>query len=230
MKSVMFDFFKKIFCNSTLPDIFSPKYEEFLLKNYGVCDEIQNNINLLIISDTHGCLNEEEFKKFLLENEYDLCIMLGDHYTRDIDVILKYVDKSKVFGILGNHDYNYLKEYNIPNLNGVILEFNGVKLLGIEGSFKYKPVDFPSFTQEESITFLEQQEKVDILLSHDKKFDFEKIKDPAHQGLIGITNYIFKKKIPIHIHGHIHENYEKTLINNTKEYSVFGYKIIKVKK
>ena len=33
----------------------------------------------------------------------------------------------------------------------------------------------------------------DILISHDKKFDPDKLKDPAHQGLIGITNYIYEK-------------------------------------
>lgn len=227
---MFYNLFDKIFKSNLNSNIYSVHYEKRLYKKYGDCSEINNDIDLLIISDTHGSLKEEEFKEYLLGKHYDLCIMLGDHYTRDIDIILKYVDKTKTYGILGNHDYNYLKEYNIENLNGKIIECNGLKLLGIEGSFKYKPVDFPSFTQEESIDFLEEQENVDILLSHDKKFDPERIKDSAHQELIGITNYIYKKNVPIHIHGHIHENYEKTLINNTKEYSVFGYKIINIKK
>jgi Icc-related predicted phosphoesterase len=154
--------------------------------------------------------------------------MLGDHYNRDIDIILRYVDKSKIYGIKGNHDYDYLSYYSIPNINGNLIEINGVTILGMEGSFKYKPVDFPSFTQEDSITFLEGKSKVDILVSHDKKFDYEKLKDPAHQGLIGITNYIFKNNIPVHIHGHIHESYVKKMINGTTEYSVFGYEIIKI--
>ena len=226
----MFNLFKKLFSNhlNRVPDIFSPKYEEYLLKQYGNVDNINNSISLLVIADTHGTLNEDKFKQYLENKQYDIYVMLGDHNKRDIDIILKYVDKSKIYGIKGNHDYDYLSDYSITNINGNIIEINGIKILGMEGSFKYKSVDFPSFTQEDSITFLENKPKVDILVTHDKKFDYEKLKDPAHQGLTGITNYIFKNKIPIHIHGHIHETYTKKMINGTTEYSVFGYEIIKI--
>lgn len=226
----MFKLFNKLFSNhsNNIPDIFSPKYEEYLLKQYGNADKINNSISLLVIADTHGTLDEDKFKQYLENKQYNICIMLGDHYNRDIDIILRYVDKSKICGIKGNHDYDYLSDYGIPNINGQVIEINDVKILGMEGSFKYKPVDFPSFTQEESISFLESKPKVDILVTHDKKFDYEKLKDPAHQGLIGITNYIFKNKIPVHIHGHIHEPYMKKMINETTEYSIFGYEIIKI--
>lgn len=226
----MFNFLKNIFFNypKNVPNIFSPKYEEYLLKQYGSADKMNNNITLLVIADTHGTLDENEFKQYIANKQYDVCIMLGDHYNRDIDIILKYVNKSKLYGIKGNHDYDYLSDYGIPNINGNIIEINGVKILGMEGSFKYKPVDFPSFTQDDSINFLESKPKVDILVTHDKKFDCEKLKDPAHQGLIGITNYIFKNKISVHIHGHIHEPYTKKMINGTTEYSIFGYEIIKI--
>ena len=39
---------------------------------------------------------------------------------------------------------------------------------------------------------------------------------------------IFKNKISVHMHGHIHEPYVKKMINGTTEYSVFGYEIIKI--
>ena len=226
----MFKLFKQLFSNhsNSIHYLFSPKYEEQLLKQYGSADKMNNSIFLLVIADTHGTLDEDEFKKYIANKQYDICIMLGDHYNRDIDIILRYIDKSKIYGIKGNHDYNYLSDYGITNINGNIIEIKGVKILGMEGSFKYKSVDFPSFTQKESITFLESKPKVDILVTHDKKFDYEKLKDPAHQGLIGITNYIFKNKIPVHIHGHIHEPYVKKMINGTTEYSVFGYEIIKI--
>ena len=225
----MFNLISKLFSREEQqPDIFSAKYEEYLLKKYGKSDEFNGNVSLLIISDTHGTLDEESFINYLKDKNYDVCIMLGDHYNRDIEIIVRNIDKSKLYGIKGNHDYDYLKDYDIPNINGQIININGIKILGMEGSFKYKPVDFPSFTQEGSIAFLENKEKVDILVTHDKKFDPEKLRDPAHQGLIGITNYIYKNRVPIHIHGHIHEHYKKQWINGTTEYSVFGYEIIKI--
>lgn len=225
----MFNLISKLFSREEQPpDIFSAKYEEYLLKKYGKSDEFNGNVSLLIISDTHGTLDEESFINHLKDKNYDVCIMLGDYYNRDIEIIVRNIDKSKLYGIKGNHDYDYLKDYDIPNINGQIININGIKILGMEGSFKYKPVDFPSFTQDESIAFLENKEKVDILVTHDKKFDPEKLRNPAHQGLIGITNYIYKNRVPIHIHGHIHEPYKKQLINGTTEYSVFGYEIIKI--
>lgn len=225
----MFNLISKLFSREEQPpDIFSAKYEEYLLKKYGKSDEFNGNVSLLIISDTHGTLDEESFINYLKDKNYDVCIMLGDLYNRDIEIIVRNIDKSKLYGIKGNHDYDYLKDYDIPNINGQIININGIKILGMEGSFKYKPVDFPSFTQDESIAFLENKEKVDILVTHDKKFDPEKLRNPAHQGLIGITNYIYKNRVPIHIHGHIHELYKKQWINGTTEYSVFGYEIIKI--
>lgn len=208
-------------------DYYSKKYESKLYKKYGDCNPFTKKIRILAIADTHGTLDEDKFKEFIKHNNvYDLVVMIGDHYTRDIDIIVDNVDKSKLVGILGNHDYNYLSEYNIPNINGKIITINGVRILGMQGSFKYKQVDFPSFTQDESINFLNQFDAVDILISHDKKFDPDKLKDPAHQGLIGITNYIYEKKVPYHIHGHIHEPYHREMLNKTKEISVFGYEMI----
>lgn len=191
---------------------------------------MNKSISLLVIADTHGTLNEEYFSSYINNTKYDICILVGDHTGRDIEILLRYVDKNKLYGIKGNHDSEYLTNYDIQDINGKIIEINGIKILGMEGSFKYKPVNFPSFTQEESIAFFDNKEKVDILVSHDKKFDCTKLKDPAHQGLIGITDYLFKNNIPIHIHGHIHEPYQKEMINGTTEYSVFGYELIELNK
>lgn len=226
----MLNLLKRFFSKEEIPNYLSPKYEEALFKKYGKATKVDKKISLLVIADTHGTLNEEHFYEYLKNKDYDICILVGDHTSRDIEIILNYIDKDKLYGLKGNHDFEYLKNYNICDINGKIIEVNGVKILGMEGSFKYKPVDFPSFTQEESITFFENKAKVDILVSHDKTFDYTKIKDPAHQGLIGITNYIFKNNIPIHIHGHIHEPYKKELINGTLEYSVFGYELIELNK
>lgn len=167
---------------------------------------MNETIKLLILSDTHNTLDEEEFKSFILShNDYDVCLLLGDFGYRDLPIILKYVDKNKIYALLGNHDYDYISEYNLNNLNGKIININGVKLLGIEGSFKYKPSAFPSFSQRDSIDFLNNKEEVDILVSHDTKFNRNMERDSAHQGLFGITYYLFKNRVPYRIHGHIHE-------------------------
>ena len=103
----LFDFIKSFYGEEV--NMYHKSYEDKLYKKYGKCENIKEDITLLIIADTHGTLNEEKFLEFINQNtKYDACIMLGDHYDRDISIILKYVDKNKLYGILGNHDYNYL--------------------------------------------------------------------------------------------------------------------------
>lgn len=214
------------------PYSYDKKYlnqDSILYKIFGNADLYDKHIKMIIISDTHGCLNEIDFSKFIMvHNNYDICILLGDHSYNDVEIVLKYVDKSKLYGLLGNHDYNYLSEYNISNLNGNIINVNNTRIMGVQGSFKYKNSNSPLFSQQESILFLKDKPKVDILVSHDNRFDDNRIKDPAHQGLFGISYYLFKNKIPYHIHGHIHESYSKVGINGYKEISVYMFEYIEL--
>lgn len=227
------DYFKYIIeTNDSECFKFEKKYmnqEEKLLKMYGEAKSFDKKIKMVVIADTHNSLNEEEFKIFINEHPiYDVCLLLGDFGYNDLPIILKYIDKDKIYALLGNHDHNYINEYEFKNLNGNIIDINGVKILGIEGSFKYKPTNFPSFSQKESILFLNDKESVDILVSHDTKFNDKAIKDPAHQGLFGITYYLYKNNVPYHIHGHIHDSYKKKMINNTLEISTFKYEYIEL--
>lgn len=212
---------------------FDNKYanqEATLLKMYGTCKQFQKSIKMIVITDTHNCININDFSNFIKKHSYfDICLLLGDHNSNDIEIILKYIDKDKIYALLGNHDYNYIEEYELHNLNGNIININGVKLLGIQGSFKYKPSDFPSFTQKESIEFLNSKESVDILVSHDNRFDSSMIGNPAHQGLFGITYYLFKNRVPYHIHGHVHNPYRNEMVNGTKEISSYMYEYIELK-
>lgn len=210
----------------------NPKYknqESNLLKMFGKCDIFNKKIKMIIISDTHGCLIEEEFAKFMQKyNKFDVCLLLGDHSVRDVEIIIKYVDDKKIYALLGNHDNNYIEKFNLKNLNGKVIDINGVKLLGIQGSYRYKPDNFPSFTQKESIEFLNNKEKVDILLCHDAPYGLSERNDVAHQGLFGILYYLFKNKVPYCIHGHLHTQYNKQMINGTKVNCYYMYNYIEL--
>ena len=183
---------------------------------------LPNKIRLLIITDTHNGLKENELVEIIDEHpDYDVCLLLGDHSDNDIRTVLEHIPKEKIYALLGNHDNDYISNFGLNNLNGNVININGVKILGIEGSFRYKRVDFPSFTQEESINFLINKEPVDILASHDGPFDDNRVGDPPHQGLFGITYYLFKNRVKYNIHGHLHDEFEKVLENGTIEKSLY---------
>ena len=192
--------------------------------------DFNGDITLLIIADTHGSLAlNKDLQKKVKDAKYDLCCVLGDIHDYDYKFILETIPKEKIVALLGNHDrYTLLKEYGIEDLNGRVIEFNNIKIGGIQGSFKYKDADFPSFTHKESIDFMNNMESCDILLSHDKPFVFD-YKDLVHDGLKGITKYLYDNQVPINIHGHIHDSYESKLKNNTLVKGVYLVEIVKLK-
>jgi predicted phosphodiesterase len=212
---------------------FNEKYanqENKLLNMYGTADKFEKSIKMILISDTHSTLDEEDFKAFLARHpEYDICLLLGDHSKYDIETILEFVDNDKIYCLLGNHDSNYIEEFKLKSLHGKVIEVNGVKLLGIGGSYRYKDEEFPSLTQKESIELLNDHDKVDILVSHDSTFNSNMKGYPAHQGLFGITYYLFKNKVPYHIHGHLHDPYRRILKNGTQQIGAYNYEFIEFK-
>ena len=207
-------------------------YEDDLYKQYGRCRDIQKyNLKILFITDTHNCLTYDKECIEYIKNakDYDYCILLGDHSANDLDEITKMISKDKICGVLGNHDsWDKYEEYGINNIDGKIIEVNGVKIAGISGSFKYKNSDqYALYTHEESIEIADKMEYADILVSHDKPFtkDFH---DNAHDGLKGITKYLYKNQVPLHIHGHLHEESEEDLKNGTKTICLFKAKIVEI--
>ena len=96
------------------------------------------------------------------------------------------------------------------------MTINGIRIGGIQGCYKYKNANFPSFTHEESVDFLNKMESVDILLSHTGPLTVESSNDVVHSGLQGITEYLYKNKVPYNIHGHDHSSCNMALKNGTQ--------------
>ena len=205
-------------------------FEEFLLKQYGNCKERKKfNIKILFITDTHNCLayDTETLQQIKNATDYDYCILLGDHSAMDLDVITKIIPKDKLCGVLGNHDsWEKYKEYSIKNIDGQVVEIKGVRIAGSSGSFKYKnSEEYALYTHEESVEIANKMGNADILVTHDKPFIKKEFGD-AHDGLKGITQYIYEKHIPLHIHGHLHEESEAILKSGTRSIGIYKAKLI----
>lgn len=207
------------------------KFEEKLFKKYGNCNPIQNyGLSILFITDTHNCLAYTDkylnYLKSIKPEEYDLCLILGDLSGLDIDEIKRIVPAEKLFGIVGNHDsINFLEENNVTNINGKVITCKGVKIAGIMGSNRYKVGDYGMQTQEECMALVENMENADILISHDKAYIWDR-EDNVHDGLKGITEYLYKNHIPLHIHGHLHYEFEEILKNGTKSIGLYQIKLL----
>lgn len=207
-------------------------YEENLYKKYGKANKIQQyNLKLLFIADTHNCLknNSEVLNYIKKQNDYDCCILLGDHSASDLEEILNIISLNKICGVLGNHDsWKKYDDYGITDINGKIINVNGVRIAGMSGGFKYKSSnEYVLYTHKESIEIANNMENADILVTHDKPFISDN-HNPAHDGLKGITEYIYKNHIAIHIHGHLHEEKEEILKNGTKSICLYMAKLVEL--
>ncbi len=208
-----------------------PTYEDLLLEKYGGCKEEKKfGLKIIFVTDTHNCLMYDKDAINLIKTaEYDCCILLGDHTANDLYEIKQIVPAEKLYGILGNHDmWEKYEEYGIRNIHGDVIEVKGVKIAALGGAYKYKDSDkYVLYSHEESVATAEQMPEADILISHDRAFT-ESRQDEAHDGLKGITEYIYKNHVRLHIHGHLHEELEEELKNGTKSICLFKVKLMEV--
>ncbi len=220
---------KKIVDNTNIGEL----YEKNLYIQFGNCKEYTSyGINILFITDTHNCLAYSDkylnYIKSLKATDYDICLILGDVSSLDIDAIKSIIPKEKLFGIAGNHDsINIMDANNITNIHGKVIECKGIKIAAMMGSNRYKQGDYGMITQDESIQIAKSMETADILVTHDKAYIWDK-NDDVHDGLKGITYYLYKNHIPIHIHGHLHEEFEEVLKNGTKSICLFQIKLLQL--
>ena len=191
---------------------------------------IFSNLKMLIIADLHGHFrNYERELENISETDYDICLLLGDNTKPDLKNVLKYVSLDKIIGVLGNHDERYYYDmFGITNIAGKIVECKGVKFTGIEGCVAYK-TNMPGFkSQEDSLFFAEKLPAASILISHSNPF-LSGYTDDIHDGLMGVTKYLYKNQVSLCIHGHIHENKIYTLQNGTTVLSCYGIQLVTLK-
>lgn len=215
-------------------DNYIDSYEDTLISASGrVTKHIHDfsDLKILIIADLHGHFRDHRRKlENISETDYDLCFLLGDNTKSDIEGILKYVSLEKIIGVLGNHDERYYYDmFGITDINGKVVEYKGVKLTGIEGCVAYKST-MPGFnSQEESLSFADRIPAANILLSHSNPF-LSGYTDDIHDGLMGVTKYLYKNQVSLCIHGHVHENKKYALQNGTTVLSCYGVQLITLKK
>lgn len=207
--------FWKIFRKGELPLKDPPEYEKSLDPSAGV-RPLSGRFDMLVVSDTHGELWLDPFLRQSIKGvTCDICMILGDVHDYDLKLIMDEVPPEKIVAVLGNHDrFSLLREYSLTDLNGKVTERGGFSICGMQGSFRYKDENFPSFTHEESLEFTSRLPGCDILISHDGPFITDN-HSKVHDGLKGITRYLYEKRVPLNIHGHNHHSSLTVLRNGT---------------
>ena len=147
-------------------------------------------------------------------------------------IITKYIDKSKIVGVLGNHDDKDLYSlFGIPCLHNTIMEINNIKISGINGCDKYKQNQI-GLTEKEGMELVDKLPRVDILLTHalPKNVDMKYMNNEnnIHSGSSFINKYVYKNTPLAVLSGHNHHYFFGKMINGTKIYENYGVQYLEL--
>lgn len=178
----------------------------------------------LLLSDLQGVLYEDWISFLNMDDsQFDTIVTLGDIDILYLKSIAEKFSHKRIIGVLGNHDYKGDLEYcNIQNLHGSFININGQRIIGLEGCVRYKnEKDAPLYTQEEMNAICNKLPSSDIVISHNSPFGIHDKKDLAHQGYIGLRNYVEEHQPLILFHGHQHVH-QITHYQGTQIVGIYG--------
>lgn len=184
-------------------------------------------------------------------SDIDLIISCGDLPTSYLEYMVTVLNKP-LYYVFGNHhkekiwSENGLKS-NMPqgciNLDNKIIDFKGLLLGGLEGSYRYSGGKHQYSEREMClktcrlkprmyINKLLKHRYLDILVTHAPPLGIHDGKDLCHRGFKCFNDFIQKYKPKYLIHGHVHlhgvDNYWMTEVNNTTVINAYGYRVIEV--
>lgn len=180
-------------------------------------------MKILVLADTESLYLWDYFDKSKLEG-IDLILSCGDLHPHYLSFLATFF-QGPVLYVHGNHDDCY--EKTPPEgcicIDGKLYEYEGVRILGLGGSMRYK--DGPhQYTQREMewrirklFPILWWKKGFDILLTHSPAYRINDGEDLPHTGFM-CFRYLLEKYAPRYfVHGHVHLSYGR----NVKRKSVY---------
>ena len=158
----------------------------------------------------------------------DLVISCGDVYDPLIITAAKACSATQILAVKGNHDLPSAFPSPITDLHLKVVTLpNGLRVGGLNGSWRYKPRGNFLYSQDEAAILIQQLPAVDILVTHNSPQDVHERDADVHQGFVALSDHIRKHSPRLVIHGHQHVNRE-TLVGGTRVVGVFGSMVVEV--
>lgn len=172
-------------------------------------------MKILVLADTESSSLWDFFDKRKLEG-VDLILSCGD-LEPDYLSFLATFSQVPILYVHGNHDDIYAKK---PPEGCICIEddiyvYKGIRILGLGGSFRYKP-GIHQYSEREmnrriqKLWFrLKRRRGFDILLTHAPAYQINDDDDLPHHGFQCFRSLLEKYQPKYFIHGHVHLNYGK---------------------
>ncbi len=196
-------------------------------------------MKILLVADQESRFIWDFFDPTRFE-DVDIILSAGDLKVSYME-FLTTVMKKPLYYIHGNHDNQYLvtPPGGCIDIEDTITVINGVRILGLGGSMRYKqgPLQYSEAEMVKRIKKLRKSLKkhngFDILLAHSPAAGIGDGKDLCHNGFEVFNELLRVYKPSYFLHGHQHLNYnldakryreiDQTKIINGYEYHMFDF-------
>lgn len=194
-------------------------------------------MKILIISDEESEYIWNSADDFL--KSIDFTISCGDLKSEYLRFIVTMTNKP-LFYVHGNHDSHYLRSEpeGCDCIDDTVMEYKGIRMMGLGGSPRYKPGPFQYTNREMKTRYNKLKTKflfnkqLDLLITHSPAKGLGDGVDFAHQGFSVFNTILDKYKPTYHLHGHYHLNYgnNERIINykNTTIINGHGYFVLEI--
>ncbi|MCP4693734.1 MAG: metallophosphoesterase [Desulfobacterales bacterium] len=170
----------------------------------------------------------------------DLILSCGDlppEYLTFLTVSLE----APLYYVRGNHDIRYASSPpdGCMNLHGRLVQFQSIRILGLEGSRWYNggPCQHHEHEMKRMIKRLRfrlwRSKGVDIVITHAPPRRVHDAEDPCHKGFKSFNRFIDKYAPMYFIHGHIHKLFNDpsrriTIVNETSVINSYGFFLLEI--
>ena len=164
---------------------------------------------------------------------YDLILSCGDLKASYLSFIVT-MARAPVLYVHGNHDTGYSRKppEGCDCIEDQLIEYKGLRILGLGGSRRYRPGDH-QYTEKEMRRRIRKlrfklwwHKGVDIVIAHAAPFGVGDDSDICHRGFEAFVELIEKYQPKYFLHGHVHMNYGQDIqrikeLGNTKVINVY---------
>lgn len=164
--------------------------------------------------------------------EYDLILSAGDLKAAYLSFVVT-MARAPVLYVHGNHDTGYAvtEPEGCDCIDGKIVEYRGLRVLGLGGCVWYRPGDH-QYTQKQMAKRIRKLRwdiakygGVDIVVTHAPPAGVGDSDDRAHQGFESFLELIDRYHPRYLLHGHVHKSYSMDFL---REREYHGTQVINV--
>lgn len=170
-------------------------------------------MKILFVADEESKMIWDYFRKEDYE-DIDLVISCGDLKPEYLSFLATMLSVPVLY-IRGNHDdrYDIIPPDGCICIDDEIYNFNGIRILGLGGSYRYKPGK-NQYTEKQmkkrvrKLFFkLRRSKGFDILVTHSPARGFHDGDDLPHRGFEVFNTLVETYHPRFFVHGHVHMNY-----------------------